>query len=276
MGAQVAALAAGNESFKDFTANVINIAFDSFIPIPKSNINVFDNFTGFLVDSVTPSSLRPIVEYAMNTDNLGTEIYNNRQSRYSDVFTGGSNVPDMYKDMARNFFDFTNVEVSPNSMYFWVTNYADAFNRVASSTYDLTLFASGQRELRSIDDLDRTLVPLDSFLGTRSNYDARQYDDVKNQIEKKQRILKSLELRPDAYVRYIQKNPMDAEIVDYYNRAINGELKLLQQDAKYIRMASQFSQQERRDLLKENRRMQNLAKRNLIDTFKIYGIEPET
>jgi hypothetical protein len=276
IGAQVAALAAGNESFKDFTANVINIAFDSFIPIPKSNINVFDNFTGFLVDSVTPSSLRPIVEYAMNTDNLGNEIYNNRQSRYSDVFTGGSNVPDLYKDMARNFFDFTNVEVSPNSMYFWATNYADAFNRVASATYDLRLFASGQRELRSIDDLDRTLVPLDSFLGTRSNYDARQYDDVKNQIEKKQRILKSLELRPDAYVRYIQKNPMDAEIVDYYNRAINGELKLLQQDAKYIRMASQFSQQERRDLLKENRRMQNLAKRNLIDTFKIYGIEPET
>jgi hypothetical protein len=276
MGAQVAALAAGNESFKDFTANIISIAFDSFIPIPKSNINVFDNFTGFLVDSAAPSALRPIVEYAMNTDNLGNEIYNNRQTRYSNVFTGGSNVPDLYKDMTRNFFDFTNVEVSPNSMYFWATNYADALNRVASATYDLRLFASGQRELRSIDDLDRTLVPLDSFLGTRSNYDARQYDDVKNQIEKKQRILKSMELRPDAYMRYIQKNPMDAEIVDYYNRAINGELKLLQQDAKYIRMASQFSQQERRDLLKQNTRMQNLAKRNLIDTFKIYGIEPET
>jgi len=276
MGAQVAALAAGNESFKDFTANIINIAFDSFIPIPKSNINVFDNFTGFLVDSVTPSALRPIVEYAMNTDNLGNEIYNNRQSRYSDVFTGGSNVPDMYKDLARNFFDFTNVEVSPNSMYFWATNYADAVNRVASSTYDLKLFASGQRELRSIDDLDRTLVPLDSFIGTRSNYDARQYDDIKNQIEKKQRMLKSLELRPEAYTRYIQKNPMDAEIVDYYNRAINGELKSLQQDAKYLKIASQFNQQERRDLLKQNTRMQNFAKRNLIDTFKLYEIEPET
>ena len=276
MGAQVAALAAGNESFKDFTANIINIAFDSFIPIPKSNINVFDNFTGFLVDSVTPSALRPIVEYAMNTDNIGNEIYNNRQSRYSDVFTGGSNVPDLYKDMARNFFDFTNVEVSPNSMYFWATNYADAFNRVASATYDLRLFASGQRELRSIDDLDRTLVPLDSFIGTRSNYDARQYDDVKNQIEKKQRLLKSLEERPDAYSRYIKKNSMDPDIVDYYNRAINGELKSLQQDAKYIRVSSQFNQQQRRDLLKENTRMQNFAKRSLIDTFKLYGIEPET
>ena len=64
-------------------------------------------------------------------------------------------------------------------------------------------------------------------------------------------------------------------MVDYYNRAINGELKLLQQEAKYLRIASQFSQQERRDLLKQNTRMQNLAKRNLIDTFKFYEIEPE-
>jgi len=276
MGAQVAALAAGNESFKDFTANIINIAFDSFIPIPKSNINVFDNFTGFLVDSVTPSALRPVVEYAMNTDNLGNEIYNNRQSRYSDVFTGGSNVPDLYKDMARNFFDFTNVEVSPNSMYFWATNYADALNRVASATYDLKLFASGQRELRSIDDLDRTLVPLDSFIGTRSNYDARQYQDVKEQVEQKQRLLKSLELRPDAFRRYLEKYPTDIEIVDFYNHAINDQLKSLQEQAKYIRLSSQFNQQQRRDLLKENTRMQNLAKRNMIDTFKLYGIEPET
>ena len=69
---------------------------------------------------------------------------------------------------------------------------------------------------------------------------------------------------------------MDAEIVDYYNRAINGELKSLQQDAKYLKIASQFNQQERRDLLKQNTRMQNFAKRNLIDTFKLYEIEPET
>jgi hypothetical protein len=275
IGAQVAALGAGNESGKDFAANVINIAFDSFIPLPKSNINIFDNFTAFLVDSVTPSALRPVVEYAMNTDNLGNEIYNSRQSRYSDVFTGGSNVPDMYKDMARLFFDVTNYEVSPNSMYFWATNYADALNRVATSTYDLRLFATGQRELRSVDDLDKTLVPLDSFIGTRSNYDARQYQDVKDQIEKKQRLLKSLELRPDAYRRYIENYPTDPEIVAFYNQAINGELKTLQEHAKYIRLSSKFTAQERRDLLKQNTRMQNLAKRNLIDTFKFYGIEPE-
>lgn len=275
IGAQIAALAHGNESAKDAVANIVNIAFDSFIPLPKSNINVFDNFIGFLVDSVTPSTLRPVVEYAMNTDNLGNEIYNNRQSRYSDVFTGGKNVPDLYKDLAKLMFEQTGVEVSPSSVYFWATNYADALSRVASSAWDLQLFASGDRQLRNVDDLDKLLVPLDSFIGTRSNYDARQYEDVKEQIQKKQRILNSLQYRGEEYRRYIEKNPMDPEIVDYYNRAVNGELKTLQADAKFIRMSDQFNAQERRDLLKENTRLQNMTKRNLIDMFKYYGIEPE-
>jgi hypothetical protein len=275
MGAQIAALAHGNQKAKDAVANSVNIAFDSFIPVPKSNINVFDNFFGFLVDSVTPSAFRPVVEYAMNTDNLGNEIYNNRQSRYSDVFTGGSNVPELYKDAALFFYDMTGIEVSPNSAYFWATNYADALSRVATSTYDLRLFATGDREFRSVDDLDKILVPLDSFIGTRSNYDARQYEKVKEKIEDKQRRLNSLKFRSQEYLDYIEKNPYDLEMVDFYNKAINGELKTLQQDAKYIRMADDLSTQTRRDLLKENTRMQNMAKRAIIDTFEYaYGIKP--
>jgi hypothetical protein len=211
----------------------------------------------------------------MNTDNLGNEIYNNRQSRYSDVFTGGSNVPEAYKDLAVLFYNLTGVEASPNSIYFWATNYVDALSRVATSTYDLRLFATGDREFRSVDDLDKILVPLDSFIGTRSNYDARQYEKVKEKIEDKQRRLNSLKFRSQEYLDYIEKNPYDLEMVDFYNKAINGELKTLQQDAKYIRMADDLSTQTRRDLLKENTRMQNMAKRAIIDTFEYaYGIKP--
>jgi DNA repair ATPase RecN len=146
---------------------------------------------------------------------------------------------------------------------------------VATSTYDLRLFATGDREFRSVDDLDKILVPLDSFIGTRSNYDARQYEKVKEKIEDKQRRLNSLKFRSQEYLDYIEKNPYDLEMVDFYNKAINGELKTLQQDAKYIRMADDLSTQTRRDLLKENTRMQNMAKRAIIDTFEYaYGIKP--
>jgi hypothetical protein len=275
-GAQMTALARGNVAAKDAFSNTINIAFDSFLPVPKSNINVFDNFSAFLVDSVTPSALRPVVEYAMNTDNLGNDIYNSRQSRYSDVYTGGTNIPEFYKNLARDYFDMTGFEVSPNTIYFWTSNYADALGRVATSAYDLRLFASGEREFRNVDDMDKVIPFFDSFIGTKSNYDARQYSTVEEQIKNKQRLLNSLKFRPDDYAAYVEKNPLDEEIVDYYERAINQDLKKLREQANFIRNTSELSTQQRRDLLKENTRMQNLAKRNLIDSFQIYyGIEPK-
>ena len=273
-GAQMTALARGNVAAKDAFSNTINIAFDSFLPVPKSNINLFDNFSGFLVDSVTPSALRPVVEYAMNTDNLGNDIYNSRQSRYSDVYTGGSNIPEFYKNLARDYFDMTGFEVSPNTIYFWTSNYADALGRVASSAYDLRLFASGEREFRNVDDMDKVVPFFDSFIGSKSNYDARQYAKVEEKIKDKQRLLNSLKFRPDDYAAYVEKNPLDEEIVDFYERAINQDLKKLREQANFIRNTSELSTQQRRDLLKENTRMQNLAKRNLIDSFQIYyGIE---
>lgn len=274
LGAQVAALAGGNQSAKEMAANTINIAFDSFIPLPKSNINIFDNFPGFLVDSVTPTILRPFVEFAMNTDNLGNEIYNSRQAKYSDAFTGGTNVPELYKDVSKRLLESTGLDISPNSLYFWASNYADALSRVATSTYDLRLFASGDRELRSVDDLDRVLLPFDSFIGTKSNYDGRQYEAVKNQIEDKRRVIKSLESRPEAFKKYIDEHPTDLELIDFYNNAVNGELKYLQENSNQIKTSKELSFQQRRDMLKENARMQNLVKRNLIDTFKMYGVEP--
>lgn len=276
-GAQTAALARGNVVAKDMMANTINIAFDSFLPVPKSNINVFDNFAGFLVDSVTPSALRPVVEYAMNTDNLGNQIYNSRQSRYSDVYTGGANIPELYKKLARDYFEMTGFEVSPNTVYFWTSNYLDALGRVATSTYDLRLFASGDREFRSVDDLDKVVPFIDSFIGGKSNYDARQYASVEEQIKKKQRFLNTLKFRPDEYSDYVEKNPMDEEMVQFYERAIRGDLTKLREQANFIRNTSELNTQQKRDLLKENTRMQNLAKRNLIDSFQIYyGIEPKS
>lgn len=274
IGAQVAALASGNQPAKDAAANIINIATDSFIPLPKSNINVFDNFFGFLVDSATPTLVRPVVEFAMNTDSLGNEIYNSRQSKLSDAFTGGTNVPELYRDVARGLLESTGLSISPNTLYFWMANYADALSRVATSTYDLRLFATGQREFRGVDDLDKVLIPFDSFIGTKSNYDGRQYENVKNQIEDKQKILKSLEQRPEAYVKYVEKHPMDPDLVDYYNKTVNGELKDLQEAANVVRVSDQLTPQQRRDILKENVRMQNMLKRGLIDSFKYYGLKP--
>jgi hypothetical protein len=89
-GAQSAALARGNSNFKEFLGNSIEIGIDSYLPIPASRINPFDNFGAWLLDSATPSAARPLVEYLINVDAMGNPIYNSRAGKYSDAFSGSS------------------------------------------------------------------------------------------------------------------------------------------------------------------------------------------
>jgi hypothetical protein len=92
-GAQVASVAMGGQDVMSMASNIMDAGFESFMPLPTSKIDKFANPTAWAVDSMAPSALRPLVEFAMNTDGLGRKIYSDRQSRYADSFLGGDNVP---------------------------------------------------------------------------------------------------------------------------------------------------------------------------------------
>jgi hypothetical protein len=107
------------------------------------------------MDSITPSAFRPFFEYVMNLDGLGREIYNNRQSRFGDAYTGGDNIPEMYKKAARELFDATNgaVDWSPNTMYFFASNYFDGMAKMASSATNVGLSVAGEKEFDLKNDV---------------------------------------------------------------------------------------------------------------------------
>ena len=86
-GAQIASVGLGNTSVKDALTNTFLIGMDSFLPLPVSRINPMDQPAAWLMDSALPSALRPFLEWTMNVDGLGREIYNNRQSRFGDAYT---------------------------------------------------------------------------------------------------------------------------------------------------------------------------------------------
>jgi hypothetical protein len=111
-GAQVMGMATGHAPIKDGLSNIVSIGLDSFLPLPISRINMLDNFPAFLMDSALPSVARPFLEWQMNMDGLGREIYNNRQSRVGDAYTGGDNIPELYKSAARTLADVTNGAVA--------------------------------------------------------------------------------------------------------------------------------------------------------------------
>jgi hypothetical protein len=269
-GAQIMAFGSGKSSIKDVFNNVKDIGFDAFLPLPISRINAFDNPAAWAMDSVTPSAFRPFFEYAMNLDGLGREIYNNRQTRTGDAYTGGDNIPELYKVAARMLANSTNgaVDFSPNTMYFFANNYADGLTRLIHNSYNIGLVGTGQKEFNPKTDT----LAFDSFFGAKSNFDAREFTKVENQIKDKERKLNMFKNDPDKYMEYVLDHPFDQALVDVYNKGVNGDLKKVRELANKYRVMPGLTPKERKELLDNVKEQQNLIKRHLISTFEAYDI----
>jgi len=271
-GAQVAAMGTGQASIKEGFSNTLSVMMDSFLPLPVSRINMFDNFPAWLMDSALPSAARPLFEWQMNIDALGREIYNNRQTRVGDAYTGGDNIPELYKSAARALADVTNgaIDWSPNTLYFFANNYADGPMRLAQTGMNLSLLAAGEKAFNPKTDT----VLFDSFFGSASNYDAKQFSAIEKQIKDMERKLKMFESNPEQYAKYVEANPMDEYLVKMYNEGVNGRLKEYREEANAIRKMPDLSPKDRNDALKNIVQMQNFEKRHMIDAFEAFDIKP--
>jgi len=268
-GAQVAgAMSSKSNSLASVFGNLLHIGIDSFIPIPVSKINPTDNFAAFAIDSITPSAVRPFLEYTMNMNSLGQEIYNNRQSRFGDAYTGGDNIPDMYKDASRLLADITKggIDWSPNTMYFFANNYADGLTRIAQNSYGIGLTITGQKDFEA----KRDLIVLESFLSNKSNVDSRQYGKVEEEIIKKEKIINGFkESNPEMYVDYIMEHPYDEAMIESFNKMAGGDLKKLREDANVIRRMPGLTPKDRAQMLEMNKFTQNLLKSSIVSSIEM-------
>lgn len=271
-GAQIASIGAGKTSLADAFSNVATIGLDSFLPLPISRISPIDNFPAFAMDSVTPSAFRPFFEYVMNLDGLGREIYNNRQSRFGDAYTGGDNIPEMYKKAARELFDATNgaVDWSPNTMYFFASNYFDGMAKMASSATNMGLTVAGQKEF----DLKNDVAFISSFIGSKSNIDAREFSSVEKKVQELEKRINALKDRPEQLDKFMDANPDAYAAVQFYNSQVNGSLRQIRAAANQVRASKELSIKERKEQLKELTTMSNQVKHQLVLVFEDMGIKP--
>jgi hypothetical protein len=270
-GAQLAAVLLGRQSVKDALGNVFQISLDSFIPLPVSRMSPADAPLNFFIDSIMPSVARPVVEFALNKNGLGQDIYNDANRRMGDAYTGGDKIPQMYKDMAIYFANESNggIDISPNTLYFLSNSYADGFARVLEEAQGISDIASGQKGFNAKTDLPL----IGSFFGAKSNVDSMEFTKVENVIKEKERRMKMFETDPVQYAEYTAANPMDEYIVEAYNNSVNGKLKDLRAEANEYRRMQGLSQKDKAEILKVLTLEQNIVKRNMIDTFKAYGVE---
>jgi hypothetical protein len=271
-GAQIAAIGAGKSSVGEAFGNIVTTGMDSFLPLPVSRINWVDNFPAAAMDTVTPSMFRPFFEYVMNLDSLGREIYNNRQSKYGDAYTGGDSIPEMYKQTARALFDATNgaIDWSPNTMYFFASNYADGMAKMASSTTNLGLSVTGQKEF----DLKNDVAFVSSFVGSKSNIDAREFSSIETQIKTLDKRINSLKDRPEQLKQFMESNPTAYGAVQFYNSQINGALKNIRTQQNVVRASKDLTIMERKAELEKLQLLSNMVKHRLVETFDILDIKP--
>jgi hypothetical protein len=264
-GAQLAgAVSSRGNGLADVMGNIITIGMDSFLPLPVSRINPIENPEIAIVDSVLPSVVRPFVEHAMNKNALGQEIYNNRQSKFGDAYTGGDNIPSLYKDAAILLQQNTGVDVSPNSIYFYANNYLDGITRLLHNGYGIYQTSTGQKDF----DAKRDLIVFESFMSSKSNYNAREFAKIGAEMEQKSKDFESAKLNPEQYSKYIQNNPTDPMLIQSYNTMVNGNLKTLQTQANVIRRMYDLTPKERNELLQQNKLLQNAVKSGIINSIQ--------
>ena len=268
-GAQIMAVAFGGQGMLDALNNIMDATFESFLPLPASKINKFEHPTEWAIDSITPSVLRPLMEFSMNMDGLGRQIYNNRQSRYNDAYTGGDNVPQIFKDAAAFIYDNLGADISPNSLYFFSNNYLDGISRVAATTWGIGNIMVGRKDF---DPRTDTFL-LDAYIKGPSNYDARQFAKVEDQIKDMERDYKSLE-GTDRFSEYLEKNPNDGAVIDFYNSYVNGALRDLREQANIVRRDRSMNPQEKRNTIRLIVEQQNRIKSAFVNAVKGYNVEP--
>ena len=272
-GAQLASVATGQQKPTDALANIfLQVSLDSFVPIPVSRMKPADNPLAFAVDSVAPSTVRPVIEFLINKNGLGQDIYNSASGRrMGDAFLGGDKIPEMYKNAAAAMWDATNgaIDISPNTMYFLSNSYVDGPARVFEGAFGITDAVTGRKEFSAKTDL-----PLvGSFFGAEANVDSREFSSVEKQILEKANRLKSAELKPERYVKYMEANPFDELLVESYNKDV-AELNQIRKDTKEIRLNDGMTPKEKQEIIKLFNMQQNIIKRNLIEQYKAYGVEP--
>lgn len=270
-GAQLAMVSQGAATWSDALVNIWHVATDSYLPLPFSKVDPTEKPAVWLIDSLTPAPLRPLVQFTLNTDGLGRRIYNDTQSRYSNVFVAGFNIPEIYKTVAEVAYEATGgaIEVQPNSLYFFATNYADGILRPLTTLSNLAMVSYGSKEFTAKTDLPI----LSGFIGAASNVDSREFAKAETKVLALRQRLATLEQNfPEKYEKFIADNPMAEAIVEEYNKNVNGELKKLRSELKEVSRMRDLTPKERNDIRKQIVLMQNLEKRMMLDTFEAYGL----
>jgi len=269
LGSQLALIGMGkdNSPLKSL-GNISEILLDSFLPLPISRMSIIDNPGQFAFTTVTPTMIRPMLEYTFNMNTFGQQIYRGgTQSRFGDAYAGGDSLPQLYKDIAIGMAEFSNglIDASPNTLYFWSNAYADGAMRFISNLQGLGYTVAGQKEFSVKYDTQL----FNSFFSRVSDIDARKYAETKKDVEKvRGRLNLFKDTNTQEYIDYNKNNPASYAIVKTFD-SLNAKLNKLNAQANLLRKMPGLSPQERTQQLRMIKVYQLMLKKGISEQIKI-------
>jgi hypothetical protein len=188
-----------------------------------------------------------------------------------DAYTGSDRIPEIYRDLARNLANITGgyIDWSPNTVYFLANSYLDGIAKVGEISYGTLDVMQGNKSF----DPKKDLPLFGSFVGSKSNFDSREFTKVENQIKDIERKLNMFKQDPAEYAKFVSNNPYAEVLVEQYNRNINGELKQLREELNTYRKMK-LPQKDRKQIIDALTLQSNIIKRGMIEEFKAYDIKP--
>jgi len=214
-----------------------------------------------------------MLEFVMNKNGLGNQIYNDTNKRMGDAYLGGDNVPDWYKGLAIYMAEATNgsLDVSPNSLYFFANSYVDGPARIVDALGENLQALRGRKDFDS--NMWRKVPVVGSFIGAASNVDAREFASIERQILAMDAKIKMFSANNvNQLSKYIEANPDSVAVVEVYDKTV-GALNQLRTQRNLI-SSLDLPPKEKARMLKDNKDNQNLYKYHLVQMFKSLNIKP--
>ena len=261
--------------------NIMEITLDSFLPIPISRIDFTKDglsATKAAFDTVTPSAIRPIFQFMMNTSGMDYQIYN-ATSRYGQSYAGGDNTPQMYKDASEWFANATGtLWMNPDLLYFFSNNYFDGPTRIMQNMYEADLLING-KQLATPDSISKASMVFDSFISTQTEvaprdfaYSQRKVKDAQSKLDTYSSIADSDPSNPILYNFLNKPENINLEsALDTWNKNIGGSYKVLQTELNDIRQDRSLSPKVKNTLIKEKKKEINRKKREILIDLEMYA-----
>jgi hypothetical protein len=273
-GAQMASLIFGRSTISQFAENTFkDILTENLIPLPLSKMNMFADPTAWLMDTIAPAPVKPFAQLSANRDALDRAIVSSTRGgqRFQDPYAYNQNVPAWIRDTTAAISDATlgEIAISPNVANFMLSNYLGAVHKFLEAGDNVVRSVTGDQEF----DLAKTTMLFRGFSGTAANVDISDYYKMRDEMERHQRIYKSLEKRgTEALDDYEDKYGDRIDAFKYFIKANNSVINPMLKERNALIADTTLSSQERKAEIKLLMQEQKEAMREIMEeTRSILG-----